>query len=137
MSTSASGRYSYVRPLATIEPTAIAARLPVNTQIGLGDTKGLEHELTQPRYANAIVFVAWEHSYLDIFIKDLVKHYGGDPSLVPAWPEQDYDSIFVLRLRRKNGRIRVTFSHDQEGLNNRLSNTCPTSASVEKMDAAN
>lgn len=135
MSTSAGGRYSYVRPLATIEPTAIAARMPVNTQIGLGDTKGLEQELTRPRYANAIIFMAWEHAYLDIFIKNLVKHYGGNPALVPAWPERDYDSIFVLRLRKKNGKIRVTFSHQQEGLNNRLRNTCPTAASVEKADA--
>ena len=29
--------YNYLRPLATIEPTAIAANLPVNTQFGFDD----------------------------------------------------------------------------------------------------
>jgi hypothetical protein len=32
-----SNSYSYVRPLVTIEPTAIALGMPVNTQIGYGD----------------------------------------------------------------------------------------------------
>src|SRR6185437_14747943 len=59
MSSSASGTYSYVRPLATIEPTAIQAHLPVNTEIGLGDIKRLQRELTSKPYWNSIVFVAW------------------------------------------------------------------------------
>jgi len=125
MSTSASGRYSYVRALATIEPTAIEAHLPVNTQIGLGNVKGLEKELTKARYSNAVIFVAWEHSYLDIFAKKIVKDRGGDPSLVPAWPEDDYDSIFVIRLRSQDKHASVSFAHEYQGLTGHLSDTCP------------
>ena len=40
--------YSYVRPLATIEPTAIELGLPVNTQIGFPDIAGLEAAVTAP-----------------------------------------------------------------------------------------
>jgi hypothetical protein len=127
MSTSASGTYSYVRPLATIEPTAIEAHLPVNTEIGLGDIKRLQRELTSKPYWNSVVFVAWEHSYLDRFVKALVNTYGVDPALVPSWPEGDYDSIFVIHLRRKNHATSISFRHEHEGLNGRLSDSCPES----------
>jgi hypothetical protein len=44
--------YSYVRPLATIEPTAIQAGLPVNTQIGYNQLDALQKEMLLPAYAN-------------------------------------------------------------------------------------
>lgn len=84
MSTSAHGTYSYVRPLATIEPTAIRAGLPVNTQIGLNNIEQLQQQITSPAYQNSIVFIAWEHSFLDRFAKALVKAYGGDPRARPC-----------------------------------------------------
>jgi hypothetical protein len=124
-STSASGTYSYVRPLATIEPTAIEAHLPVNTQIGLGDIHRLQRELTSERYRNSLVFIAWEHAYLDKFAKALVKDYKGDSTQVPFWLEVDYDSIFVIRLSRKGNHRSVVFRHEQEGLTDHLSNGCP------------
>ena len=40
--------YSYVRPLATIEPTAIELGLPVNTQLGFRDIAGLQSVVTAP-----------------------------------------------------------------------------------------
>lgn len=132
MSTSASGTYSYVRPLATIEPTAIEAHLPVNTQIGLGDTKRLQRELMSRPYWNSVVFVVWEHVYLDRFVKALVNTYGGNQALVPSWPEDDHDSIFVIQLRRQNNKISVSFKHDYEGLNGSLSDSCPGSSTPEK-----
>src|SRR5271154_1866439 len=60
-------RYYYVRPLMTIEPTAVRCGLPVNTQFGYKDIKGLENELQKTDYRKATVFVAWEHYYLDSF----------------------------------------------------------------------
>jgi hypothetical protein len=128
-STSASGTYSYVRPLATIEPVAIAAHLPVNTQIGLGDIHRLQHELTSRPYRNSVVFIAWEHAYLDKFAKALVKDYGGDPAQIPFWPEEDYDSIFVIRLSMHGNHRSVAFSREQEGLTDRLSSVCPDTES--------
>ena len=37
-------KYSYVRPLATIEPYAISLGMPVNAQIAAADTKGLQKD---------------------------------------------------------------------------------------------
>jgi hypothetical protein len=39
------GSYYYVRPLITIEPTAIRRGLPVNTEFGFEEIQGLESEL--------------------------------------------------------------------------------------------
>ena len=118
------GEFCYVRPLATIEPTAIRCGLPVNTHFGYKDIAGLEEELTKPAYANATVFVAWEHKYLDEFVKDMVKSFGGDASQVPGWQWNDFDSIFVVRLAHGQGGATATFDHDNEGLDH-LSTDCP------------
>ncbi len=71
--------YSYVRPLVTIEPTAIRVGLPVNTQVGYDQIAELQKELTQPSYSHARVFVAWEHGYLYYFARQFLKSYGEDP----------------------------------------------------------
>lgn len=118
------GKYYYVRPLMTIEPTAIRCGLPVNTKFGAGDIKGLEEELEKKTYQNATVYIAWEHSLLDNFAKEMVKKYSGDPAQVPAWPGSDYDTIFVIKIKRDAGKETVAFSIDHEGLNN-LSDDCP------------
>jgi hypothetical protein len=114
----------YVRPLATIEPTAIRCGLPVNTQFGYKEIQGLEAELAQPRYATATVFVAWEHALLDDFVREMVGNYGADPKQVPSWPGQDYDTIFVLKITRTPGRASIVFTIDHENLDH-LSTGCP------------
>jgi hypothetical protein len=118
------GDFCYVRPLATIEPTAIRCGLPVNTHFGFTDIAGLEQELAKPAYARATVFVAWEHWYLDNFVKDVVKSSGGDVSQVPGWQGSDFDSIFVIRLVHNGKEATATFTRDSEGLDN-LSTECP------------
>jgi hypothetical protein len=117
--------YSYVRPLATLEPTAVRAGVPVNTQFGYTQIDELQKALTQPAYANSHVLVAWEHDYLHSFAQQLLKSYGDDPSVVPAWPAGDYDTIYVFELARSNGKAHLTFHLDHEGLNNSLSDACP------------
>jgi len=119
------GRYSYVRPLATIEPTAIKLGMPVDTQIGFDNIQQLQSELTKPVYATSMIFVAWEHGYLDGFAKNLVKTYGGDPTIVPSWPDSDYDTIFVIRLTATAAATTETFSIDHEGLDGKLSSQMP------------
>ena len=116
--------YYYVRPLMTIEPTAIRCGLPVNTGFGYLEINGLEKELQKSSYQNATVFIAWEHNLLDIFVKDLVKEYGGNAASVPSWSGKDYDSIFVVKITRSAGHSAVAFTIDHEGLNN-LSDDCP------------
>jgi hypothetical protein len=118
------GEFCYVRPLATIEPTAIQCGLPVNTHFGFKEIAGLEQELAKPAYAEATVFVAWEHKYLDDLVKDMLKSFGGDTSQVQEWPANDFDSIFVVRIAHSQKGTIATFTKDTEGLNN-LSTDCP------------
>jgi hypothetical protein len=118
--------YSYIRPLATIEPTAIREHMGVNTQVGFNQVAQLQKELTQPAYANALIFVAWEHGFLHGFAQQFLKSYGEDPSAVPPWPGNDYDTIYVFKLTQ-NGRSapRLSFQAEKENLNGTLSDTCP------------
>ncbi len=116
--------YYYLRPLMTIEPTAIYCGLPVNTQFGYAQINELEQELQKDIYQNATIYIAWEHLYLDTFAQDIVNTYGGDPTQVPAWPPNDYDSIFLIQITREQGQESVAFAIDHEGLNN-LSYDCP------------
>jgi hypothetical protein len=118
------GEYCYVRPLATIEPTAIRCGLPVNTEFGFKEINGLEDELDKPQYENATVFIAWEHEKLDDFAKSILKDDGGNPALVPFWPNNEYDTIFIFKVTKNNGHKSIAFMVDHEGLNN-LSDTCP------------
>lgn len=118
------GEYYYVRPLATIEPTAIRCGLPVNTEFGFKEISALEDELDKPQYQNAKVFIAWEHEKLDDFAKNILKDNGGNPALVPFWPNNEYDTIFIFKITRSNGNKTIAFTVDHEGLNN-LSDTCP------------
>jgi hypothetical protein len=64
----------------------------------------------------------------DQFARNIVTAYGGDASTVPGWPHGDFDSIFVIRLTRTGNKTTVTFTHDHEGLNGKLSNTFPGNA---------
>jgi hypothetical protein len=118
------GGYYYVRPLMTIEPTAIRCGLPVNTQFGYREIKDLENELQKQEYQNAVIFVAWEHGLLDEFVKNLLKTNGGNPTQVPAWPGNDYDTIFLVKITHSKGGESVAFTIDHEGLNH-LSDACP------------
>jgi hypothetical protein len=103
------GLYSYVRPLASIEPTAIRAGLPVNTQIGYRQIEQLQAALTQPAYANSRVFVAWEHGYLHAFAQQLLRSYGDDPSVIPPWSSNDYDTkVWTTRCAMTAHRVEPT-----------------------------
>jgi hypothetical protein len=117
-------QYSYVRPLATIEPTAIGLGKPVNVQYGFKDIKGLEKELLSAQYQNSIVFVAWEHHYIEDMVKDMLTQAKQDSSMVPVWDDKDFDSIYVLHIKYDaQGNVQMSFSHDQQNLKH-LSNNC-------------
>lgn len=118
------GQYNYVRPLVTIEPTAIRCELPVNTDFGYTQIDDLAMELRKIDYQHALIFIAWEHGQLEKLAKLLVAWYGGDPSQVPYWSDRDYDTIFVFRIFCQDGRNMLVFSTDHEALNN-LSDSCP------------
>jgi hypothetical protein len=120
--------YSYVRPLATIEPTAIQLGLPVNTQLSFADIAGLQAAVTAPAYANSTIFIAWEHKYAYDFARQMLRAYGLDPSQVPAWPSDDFETMYVFHITRAagTGAPAMTFAVQQEGLEGSLSGACPS-----------
>jgi hypothetical protein len=118
------GQYNYVRPLITIEPTAIQCGLPVDTTYGYKEIVELQTELHQPKYQSATIFVAWEHFYLDKFAQSLIARDGGNTNAVPAWPDKDFDTIFVFKIQHVDGHSYASLQIDHEGLNG-LPTDCP------------
>ena len=117
------GSFYYVRPIATIEPTAIRAGRSINTKYGYTDVAGLQTLLITATKANTTIFVAWEHTYLVKAVQNIMKQYGGGAT-VPAWTTGDYDSLYVLHVNYTSSAITARFEHDFEGLNGQ-STTCP------------
>jgi hypothetical protein len=118
------GSFFYVRPLATIEPTAIRSGKSVNTNYGYNNIAGLQNVLITSAKANATVFVSWEHAYLVKIVQSIMNAYGGGAA-VPAWTSGDYDSLYIVHVSYVNGTITADFERDREGLNG-LPTTCPS-----------
>lgn len=116
--------YDYVRPLATIEPTAIAAGLPVDASIGLTDIDTLKSRLADPKFQSAFVLVGWEHIQIVQLARAMISDFGGDPNSVPQWKGSDFDGIYVIRVTRSGSSATATFERREEGLNNG-STVCP------------
>lgn len=119
--------YDYIRPLATIEPTAIALGMPVDTRFGYDDINDLKTELEKPDYAGKLVFVAWEHKQIVKLARQLMSDNGGDDDAVPKWHGEDFDSLYVLRIGGDKKGPGATFEKMAEGLDGRPE-TCPTPA---------
>jgi hypothetical protein len=116
--------YDYVRPLATIEPTAIFFGLPVNASFGFSDTDRVRAAIDQPLYRNAVVLVAWEHRYIETIARALLAAHGGDPTLVPKWHKDDFHSIYVVAIMGTGDTAKATFAHRREGLDGQP-DACP------------
>ena len=107
--------YAYVRPLATIEPLAIRAGMPVSIDWELTDIEALATKLLEREEGTQVV--AWEHHWAEKLARQLFSSTGGNPDEVPRWLDDDFDSLFVIRLSRdSSGKRQVTFAHEQEGL---------------------
>jgi hypothetical protein len=113
--------YNYIRPLATIEPTAIRLGLPVDTRWGLANLRPLEDELLNPGRAGQLLVVAWEHSLAVQLARDILSRRGADPRDVPDWARDDFDSIYVLQIPLSG---KASFRVDHEGLDGQ-SPACP------------
>ncbi len=116
--------YNYVRPLLTVAPTAVQAGLPINTSFGFENIVGLQQELAAPRYQNAVVLVAWEHKKLEDMVKAMLKDMGGNAADVPRWKGSDFDSIYVVTVRRIDGKATASFAHERQQLNGQAA-ACP------------
>jgi hypothetical protein len=113
--------FNYLRPLATIEPTAIRAGLPVNTAWAWNDIAALQNELTQPAHEGQTLFVAWEHHELELLARSILIQRGGDAAAVATWAGSDFDTVYVMTLKTGGG---TTFKREREGLDNEPA-TCP------------
>jgi hypothetical protein len=107
--------YDYLRPLVTIEPTAIRAGLPVNTDFGFRHIQELEAELLKDQYKSAMIYVSWEHNLLDDLVKKLVADLGSQ-AMVPDWPRGDFDSLFVVTIHTDGTKRTADFRVDHEGI---------------------
>jgi hypothetical protein len=116
--------YDYIRPLATIEPTAIAFAMPVQADIGVADWGALAKRLDAPALHNALALVAWEHTDIVKLARALVAAHAGDPAIIPGWDRKDFDSIYVLRITRAPSGSHVAFMVRHEGLDHQ-STQCP------------
>lgn len=114
--------YAYVRPLTTIEPLAIAAELPVNIAAGMKQIGRLSRTLlSQPEGTQV---VAWEHHYAEQLARQLLHSLGTDPSQVPSWQDDDFDSIYRIQISGQGANRKVSFTHEQQNLNT-VADTCP------------
>src|SRR5262249_10235214 len=116
--------FDYVRPLATIEPTAISFVLPVNASIGVSDTEGLRAALEQAAYRNARVLIAWEHGKIEDTVRALLVAHGAGATMVPEWDSDDFDSIYVVTIASVGTTRKATFALMHQGLNGQKK-TCP------------
>jgi hypothetical protein len=118
--------YYYVRPLATIEPTAIKFGMPVNTDYGFSQIGELQKELLNSKHSTDLIFVVWEHKKLIELVKNIVEKGGGSSGSVPDWPSDDYDTILVLHVTHEPGsKITVKWDKEKEGLDKEPTE-CPT-----------
>jgi hypothetical protein len=123
-----SGRpYYYIRPLATIEPTAIQFEMPVQTPYGFAQIDQLGAALVNPANRDKLIVVAWEHKLIVKLLRQILSAHGGNAADVPNWQTDDFDSIYIVRLDWQNGIARASFKHDREGLDGRAAD-CPCAA---------
>jgi hypothetical protein len=119
--------YDYIRPLATIEPTAIALGMPVDTRFGVNGLNGLVKSLTRKAYRDATVLVGWEHHQIVTLARRLLARHGGDEASVPAWAQDDFDSIYVVSIDKSGPGAKSSIKVSHEGLNG-LAEACPQAA---------
>lgn len=111
--------YSYVRPLMTINPSAIKLGLPINLTFSANDTRALAKELAGNKYRNATVYTAWSNGYLPDLINNVAgKALDKKTTLIDDWPSSDFDSLYVLTVTRKDGKTTLVSRVEKQGLNN-------------------
>ncbi len=116
--------YDYLRPLATIEPAAIAFGLPVDVSHATDAIAPLAQALDDPALRDKPVVVAWEHHLIPPLARLLLAAHGGAPDQVPAWRDGDFDGEYVITIRREGGHEQASFTRQREGLDGQA-RACP------------
>jgi len=106
--------YSYLRPIATIEPLAIRLQMAVRTPFGHTHISELQQELLQANYANSTSVIVWEHLNAEKLARNILATFDSDAKPVPVWTDDDYDSAFVIKITRTRGRKpTLIFTHEK------------------------
>jgi len=97
--------WSSVAPALTAEPYAIAKGLPYHlvTDFDLSDPQAnavptSSFFFTGGKLSNRRVLVAWAYQFIQPAINALLASYHGNNQAAPAWPPDDYDSIWTVKL---------------------------------------
>lgn len=106
--------YYYVRPLATIEPTAIRLGMPVNLKYAFAEHKKMTEELLQPQYKDSTIYVAWEHHLAAQIAEDILIQKNGTSKHL-KWDDEDFDSIYVITIKSESGEAKLEIQ--SQGLN--------------------
>lgn len=119
-------RYSYIRPLMTITPSAIRLGLPVNIDFGANDYDDLADELLSDKYRNATVYTAWSHGYLPDLLNAVAgKALGEKRVIIDDWQGEDFDTLYVITLTWHDGKASMLSRNVRQGLDGGAK-TCPT-----------
>ena len=121
--------YDYIRPLATIEPTAISFGLPVNVEIPHNRPRQLITALLNYKYRNSVIYISWEHHYLTEIGHLLFKRFKYQGTLT-KWRGGDYERVMIFEITtNKKGERKLKFHETRQGLGD-MSERCilPTSA---------
>ena len=78
-----------------------------------------------PSYRGAMIFVSWEHSELVLLVRHLLGALGDTSDQVPDWDKNDFDGIYIVKIRSEGDHLTAAFAADHEMLNG-LSTDCPT-----------
>jgi hypothetical protein len=116
--------YNYVRPLATIEPTAIALGMPINTDYAWNDIDGVSDVLTRSALQDATVWIAWEHKEAVKIMREIAQQDSEHHVDIPDWDSRDFDRISILTIQRNGPHTRIIYRQERQNLDN-LPQTCP------------
>ncbi len=96
--------FSTLAPALTAEPYAIANNLPYNlvSSFLMSDANAAAETsqflFTGGALSNRKVLVAWAYQFIQPMINALLATYHADARSVPAWPDNDYDTIWTVTL---------------------------------------
>lgn len=105
LSIAGNSNFSYVRPSLTVAPYAIANNLPYYLVSGFqlfdpdSPAATIQYFFYNPRFSGKTILLAWEHAHFPPIISALLAKYP-NPSVksAPAWPSEDYDTIWTVKL---------------------------------------
>ncbi|WP_230460331.1 histidine phosphatase family protein [Sansalvadorimonas verongulae] len=121
--------YHYMRPLATIEPTAISFGLPVNVEIPYNRPRQLITALLNDKYRNSVIYISWGHNYLTEIGRLLLKRFNYDGTF-SKWGGDDYERVLIFEITtNKKGERRLEFREARQSLG-KMSEQCMLPISV-------